>query len=496
MTLPKGLYTGQQVKQGEAKAAEKAGFSLYELMEQAGAATYEVLKSNYPAAQHIAVLCGAGNNGGDGFVVAHLAKQDGIDVQLILTVDEAKLQGDAKRAMQTWKKAGGLILLASELTSVLENTDVIVDGILGTGLSGEVREVISQLIDEVNQSSQPVVAIDIPSGLCADTGTVLGNSICASHTVTFIALKRGLVTGSARNYVGKLHFAGLNVEQQFGQLFPSSVELLSLDELSSCIPRRQATAHKGHHGRLLCVGGNQGYSGAIRLCSYASARIGAGLVSCFCHPASSMALQVACPEVMTLPWQGDVKILASKLSQQTVVALGPGLGLDAWAQSLFDVVQASHHTKVVDADGLTLLAQKPNYDDNRVITPHPGEAARLLNWSVSEVEADRYSAVENLQRKYGGVVVLKGAGTLVFDGITCSVCMAGNPGMATGGMGDVLTGIIGGLLAQGLSIGDAARLGVQIHSQAADLVAGKQGMIGLLASDVIPEARRLLNFAP
>lgn len=494
MTLPKGLYTGQQVKDGEVVAAKKAGVVLYELMEQAGAATYRVLKSSYPEAQHITVLCGAGNNGGDGFVVARLAKKDGLNVDLVLTVEEARLQGDAKRAMQAWRDMGEVVQPISTLNAALQRADVIVDGILGTGLSGQVRAHISQLIDEVNGSGKPVVAIDIPSGLCADTGTELGNSICADQTVTFIALKRGLVTGNARNYVGKLHFSGLNVEEEFSSLFPSNIELLSLEALNSCIPSRQATAHKGNHGRLLCIGGNQGYSGAIRLCSYSAARIGAGLVSCFSHPASTTAIQVACPEVMSMPWQGDLNVLNAKLAAQDAISFGPGLGTDTWAQSLFNAVHTCSLPKVVDADGLNLLAQNPNYDARRIITPHPAEAARLLHRSTAEIEADRYMAVEKLQRKYGGVVVLKGAGTLVFDGQNCSVCIAGNPGMATGGMGDVLTGIIGGLLAQGLNMFEAAKLGVQIHSQAADVIAAKEGVIGLLASDVIPEARRLLNF--
>lgn len=495
MSLPKQLYTGDQVKQGEAQAAKNAGYSLYQLMEMAGEAVFSVLREEYPQAQNIAILCGGGNNGGDGFVVARLAKQAGLAVQLISTVDESRYVGDALQAKQSWLKSGGSILSQEALSDCLTAADVIVDGLLGTGLSGKVREDTRAMIESVNQCEKPVIAIDIPSGLCSDTGTVLGDAICAQHTVTFIAIKQGLLTGQARDVVGKLHFSGLNVQSQFAELVASDVDILSLDGLLGEFPKRRATAHKGKHGRLLCIGGNQGYGGAIRMCAQAAVRSGAGLVSCVCHPVSSLPLMVACPEVMTIGWQDDLELLAAKSVVQDVLAFGPGLGTDSWAQILFHHVQSLSINKVVDADGLNLLAQSPNVDANRVITPHPGEAARLLNCSVAKIESNRYAAVKRLQDKFGGVVVLKGAGSLVCDGRRTYVCLAGNPGMATGGMGDVLTGIIAALIAQGVELSAAARLGVQLHSQAADSVAAEEGMIGLLASDVIGKVRQLLNFS-
>ncbi len=494
MTLPKQLYTGDQVKQGEAQAAKNAGYSLYQLMEMAGESVFRVLEEEYPRAQNITVLCGGGNNGGDGFVVARLAKQAGLTVQLICTVDESRYLGDGLQAKQAWLKSGGTILSQERLSECLTTADVIIDGLLGTGLSGQVREQTRAIIDSVNRCEKPVIAIDIPSGLCADTGTVLGCAICAQHTVTFIAIKQGLVTGQARDVVGKLHFSGLNVQSQFADLVPSDVDMLSLEEMLGDFPKRCATAHKGKHGRLLCIGGNQGYGGAIRMCAQAAVRSGAGLVSCICHPVSSLPLMVACPEVMTIGWEDDLEQLSAKSAVQDVVAFGPGLGSDSWAQALFQHVQSLTINKVVDADGLNLLAQSPNLDANRVITPHPGEAARLLTCSVAEIESNRYAAVKQLQDKFGGVVVLKGAGSLIYDGRRTYVCLAGNPGMATGGMGDVLTGIIAALVAQGIELSVAARLGVQLHSQAADLVAAEEGMIGLLASDVIGKVRQLLNF--
>jgi len=493
MTLPKQLYTGDQVKQGEAQAAKNAGYSLYQLMEMAGESVFRVLEEEYPRTQNVTVLCGGGNNGGDGFVVARLAKQAGLAVQLICTVDESRYLGDALLAKQAWLKSGGTILSQEVLSECLTTADVIIDGLLGTGLSGQVREETRAIIDSVNRCEKPVIAIDIPSGLCSDTGTVLGCAICAQHTVTFIAIKQGLVTGQARDVVGKLHFSGLNVQSQFADLVPSDVDMLSLEEMLGDFPKRSATAHKGKHGRMLCIGGNQGYGGAIRMCAQAAVRSGAGLVSCICHPVSSLPLMVACPEVMTSGWDGSKTTLSEALEFADVVALGPGLGVDQWAQDLYQVASKLSKPKVVDADGLNLLAQNPIKDDLRVITPHPGEAARLLQCSVSDVEQDRFQAVKALHNLYGGVVVLKGAGTLIFDGDITHVCQAGNSGMATGGMGDVLTGIIAALIAQGMSLGNAAKFGVLIHSEAADQLAAQHGKIGILASDVIEQSRNVLN---
>jgi len=491
--LPQSLYTAQQVKLGEVEAAKQAGVSLYQLMLRAGEATYQWLRDSYPNAESVTIVCGSGNNGGDGFVVAKLAKQAGLSVRLLLSCDVSKLVGDAKQAQQEWSESGGEVESIALLDEALHCADVVVDALLGTGLVGNLRDDMLNLINAINQSGKAILSIDTPSGLCANTGAILGDSIIANATVTFIGIKQGLVTGKAREVVGKLHFSDLGVGKEFETLYPSNVTALTLDDVSHTLPSRSATAHKGTNGRLLCVGGFEGYAGAIRLCSEAAVRSGAGLVSTWCHPNSVLPLQVACPEVMTKTWLGDCSELDSKLQTQDAVALGPGLGLDMWAKNAFDAVQRSCLPKVLDADGLTLLAQYPNHDSLRVITPHPGEAARLLNCSVKEVEADRYQAARELQHRCGGVVVLKGAGTLIYDGEHMSVCLAGNPGMASGGMGDVLTGIIAALLAQRKPLSDAARLGVLLHSRAADELSEKYGQIGLLAHDLIPEVRRLLN---
>lgn len=493
MSSPQRLYTGEIVRVGEALAAEKAGVDMYSLMKLAGHSVFDVLRETYPQVETVTIVCGTGNNGGDGFVVSKLAKQAGLTVNVVLVGEPAKVQGDAKKAMNEWLDIGGNVLSTQDLADALTDTDVVIDGMLGTGLVGQVRSDVAVIIERINRGTQPVVAIDIPSGLCSDTGDFLGRVVQADHTITFIALKQGLVTGKARAVVGELHFAGLGIDDVFSSLYPSHISVLEDTQMRNLAPVREALAHKGRHGRLLCLGGNSGYAGAIRLCAQAGARSGAGLVSAMCHSSSSLALQVACPEVMTSVWEGDDQSLLQVMADNDVIACGPGLGRDKWARSILRLITSTEGVKVLDADGLNLLAEQPNRDANRVITPHPGEAAKLLGCSINQIEQNRYVAVRMLQQRYGGVVVLKGVGSLVCHGDNIAVCTAGNPGMASGGMGDVLTGVIAALIAQGLSCYDAACLGVYVHSVAADQAARKSGQIGMAASDLIPEIRALLN---
>ncbi|NVD08394.1 NAD(P)H-hydrate dehydratase [Vibrio sp. JPW-9-11-11] len=491
-TLPTCLYTAQQVKQGEQEAARLAGIEMYQLMLAAGEASYNLVRRQFPQAKNLLVLCGKGNNGGDGFVIARLAKQDRLKVTVALHDQPDQLQGDALKAKDDWLASGGQIHSLSELDWSQVTCDVIIDALLGTGLTGEVKEPLRSVVDQVNQLSAPVLAVDIPSGLCSNTGKVLGAAIEAAHTLTFIGVKQGLMTGQARGYTGQLHYSGLGVESEFEQTQSPSAVVIDSALVRPWLPIRYAAAHKGMHGRLLCLGGNQGYAGAIRLCAGAAVNTGAGLVRALCHSSSILPLQVSTPEVMTQAC-AEQQALVEGLDWAQVLAFGPGLGTDEWAQQLFHTCITRDLAKVVDADGLNLLAKNPSHDDKRVITPHPGEAARLLGCSVAQIESDRFAAIVALQRQYGGVVVLKGAGSLVFDGKQMYVCPAGNPGMASGGIGDVLTGIIGALLAQGLSYAHAAIVGVYLHSCAADELARDQGLIGMRASEVSEQSRRVLN---
>lgn len=488
--LPTRLYTADQVKTGEVLAAKVAGIEMYTLMTRAGQAVFDVLRLEYPECKTICVVCGGGNNGGDGYVVARLALIEGFNVRLVQHGTANKLSGDAATARDEYIKAGGLV--SEEIGTFASLSTVIIDALLGTGLKGEVRQSTATLIHDVNSTNSPVIAIDIPSGLCSDTGTNLGETIIAAHTVSFIGLKQGLMTGSARDFVGKLHFAGLNVDKHFDKGNVCSAEILQSIDLENAFMQRTQSAHKGSHGKALLVGGNEGMGGAILITGSACVRTGCGLTAMLTDRANLHAALVHTPEVMSGDW-GNHELFEKRLSWANVLAFGPGFGLDEESEQRFLKLSQSSKSKVVDADALTFLANHTFKDDNRIITPHPGEAAKLLDVTVKEIESDRYQAIKTLQRKYGGIVILKGAGTLVCDGGQVYVCAAGNPGMASGGMGDLLTGILVSLLAQRYSLSESAKLGVLLHSVAADVEAKKNGEIGLLASDLLPHIRRLVN---
>ncbi|MCW8331811.1 NAD(P)H-hydrate dehydratase [Photobacterium sp. SDRW27] len=488
--LPIQLYLAEQVRQGEQLAAQAMQLEMYQLMERAGEAVFSVLRQHCPEAQSLLICCGGGNNGGDGYVVARLARESGMTVRLWQLGCAERLTGDAAVARDAWLASGGKI--EQPEYTVPASVEVVVDALLGTGLKGRVREDSAALINTVNQSGCPVIAVDVPSGLCADTGAELGPVICAQSTVTFIGVKQGLCTGRAANFCGEVYFSGLGVEQAFQQQCVPSSNRITLPEIERCLPPRTRAAHKGDHGRVLCAGGELGMAGAIRLAAEACARAGAGLTAVITQPDNVLSIVTARPEIMVQGWQDKAHEISQRLEWADVIVIGPGLGQSDWSKALFFHFSACDKKMIIDADGLNLLALSPDYKNNRIITPHPGEAARLLNTTVAIVEADRYGAVRLLQQKYGGVVVLKGAGTLICDGQQIWVCTAGNPGMATGGMGDVLSGIIGALAGQDLSLSEAARVGVWIHSTAADCCA-REGERGLLASDLFPYIRQLVN---
>lgn len=490
MPLPTVFYTAQQVKKGEISAAKSCGLGMFSLMERAGQAAFTIAFAQYPGTHHWLVCCGGGNNGGDGYIVACLAKSMGVQVTVWQYGDPENLQGDASSAYYHWLDHGGEVYSVDD--TIPEDVDLIIDGLLGTGLSGEVREPIQKIIELINNSPAPVVAIDIPSGLCANTGAVLGAAVKANHTISFIGLKQGLVTGLARNYVGELHFAGLGVEECFDVQNTPSLRSISAKSIKNALPKRDACSHKGMNGKALLIGGNLGMGGAMILASQACVRVGSGLAASLIHTSNVMPVLVSAPEVMSASWE-DADRVQQRLDWCSVIAIGPGLGRDETAARLYAQVQQIEKPKVVDADALFFLGQNPNYDDQRIITPHPGEAASLLGTTVQQIESDRFAAIKALYNKYGGTVVLKGAGTLIFDGKETYVCLAGNSGMASGGMGDVLTGVIVSLLAQGLSCFEAAKVGVFIHSKAADLNAKDFGQRGMLASDLLVHLRSLVN---
>jgi len=499
------LYQANEVRALDRHIIEDFSIPGIELMERAARFSLNSLLERWPNIHRIIVLCGTGNNGGDGYLLAALASQQNLSVTLIAVGSTSKLHGDA---LSAYKMALDVGLVAKPLSDQKqgdqdfftfqdENT-VLIDAMLGTGLNKEVEGDYATAIQLCNDTQVPTLAIDIPSGLSSDTGQPLGPTIQAELTCTFIGKKIGLMTGRGRSYAGELKFHSLGAPSRAYNEVKACAKILSLSALRRQIAARPLHAHKGLYGHVLLIGGNKGYGGAINLAAQACARMGAGLTSVATHPDHTYSLLSRCPEVM-VKGVTHANQLINLLSAASVIVIGPGLGRDAWAeQMLYHAIQAGK-PMVFDADALNLVASKPQWLNNntapRVFTPHPGEAARLLACTTAFAESDRLRTLHQLNEKFNCHIVLKGSGTLICDSDgSTSLCPYGNPGMASGGMGDVLSGMLGALWAQTEWSNDfATQLAVSLHAKAADIAAQTQGERGLLASDLIPIARALLN---
>ena len=510
MYISDKLYTADAVRELDRRAIEEYGIPGIVLMKRAGVAVFDEMLTRWPAARKITVFCGGGNNAGDGYIIAGLARQRGLEVSLLQLAPVEKLQGDAYRAWQFADQEGvpmapfngavgkGDVDKGAGANSVIDSgVELIVDALLGTGIKGQVRESYQQAITAINEAACPVVAVDIPSGLCSDTGAVRGAAVVADLTVTFIGAKSGLLTGRGPAVVGELVFHDLAIPAGVYDTLPAAARRLDLTSLMSVLPRRDRDAHKGKFGHVLIIGGDIGFGGAAAMAAEAALRVGAGLVGVATRSANVSALLARRPELMVKPVDSGQE-LEPLLSAPTVLVVGPGLGRSPWSEQVLQQAIKSEIPMVVDADALNILSEGRvdiGTDSARwVLTPHPGEAARLLEVSNAEIQEDRLLACRLIQQRFGGTVLLKGAGTLISSGKeTLSLCPYGNPGMATGGMGDVLAGVIGGLLAQGLNPCEATELGACLHGVAADRVADESGERGMLATDLIMPLRHLVN---
>lgn len=488
-SIPHSIWPADALRQAEKEAADTLGITLYELMQRAGEAAFRVARDAYPDAQRWLILCGHGNNGGDGYVVARLAVAAGLQVTLLALESEKPLPEEAQAARDAWLNAGGEIHSSGSVWP--EEVELIIDGLLGTGLQNAPRDPVVALISRANQHPAPIVALDIPSGLIAQTGATPGEAIAAAHTVTFIALKPGLITGKARDFVGKLHYDALGLESWLaGQ--ETVISRFDASQLAQWFPPRRPTSHKGDNGKLVIIGGDHGTAGAIRMTGEAALRAGAGLVRVLTRIENIGPIITARPELMVHELTPET--LEESLNWADAVVIGPGLGQGSWGKQALQKVENFRKPMLWDADALNLLAFNPDKRHNRILTPHPGEAARLLNCSVAEIEKDRLLSAQRLVKRYGGVVVLKGAGTVVASesGAT-GIVDAGNAGMGSGGMGDVLSGIIGALPGQNLNLYDAACAGCVAHGAAADRLAALYGTRGMLATDLFDALRRVVN---
>lgn len=489
------LYTAEQTRAIDRYAIEQLGIPGIVLMKRAGRTLLNALLTQWPQPQKITIYCGAGNNGGDGYIVAGLAAEQGIDVEVITLVGADKIVGDAGLARQFAEQHGVVI---NAFREQMPTCGVIVDALLGTGYDGKLRPNFAAAIEQINASGLPVIAADIPSGVEADTGEVSSVAVKAQFTASFMAAKQGLFTGAGMVHAGIVGMDDLGVPLEVREQFNANACLLNWEELAAKLPTRSLDAHKGHSGHVLVVGGEVGFGGAPLLSADAALHAGAGLVSLATradHVSASLARR---PEVMVRAVNSNDDF-TPLLAQATVIVVGPGLGQGEWGSALLRVAIASGKPLVLDADALNLLAQQPDLLDlagpERVLTPHPGEAARLLGITVAEVENDRITAARQLAQQFHSIVLLKGPGTVLAapEQQRVVICPYGNPGMAVGGMGDVLAGVLGGLMAQKLPLRQAVTTGVVVHSLAADYLHQKQGMRGMLASELIPEIRYLLN---
>jgi hydroxyethylthiazole kinase-like uncharacterized protein yjeF len=486
------LFTAAECRMLDRLTIDQQGVPGIELMQRAGRAAFELLLQRWPRASRITVCCGKGNNAGDGYVVATCAREAGLAVELLQVGDAALLAGDAGLARDR--------ALATGVTIVRDwpaspSGDVIVDALLGTGLRGALAPAYAEAVRWINATGRPVLALDLPTGVDADTGAATEPAVRAALTVSFIGRKLGLHTGAGVSFAGEREFVSLGVGSAVYRQI-AGCPLLDYRTLGPerRLPPRDPGAYKQSFGHVVVIGGDAGMGGAPLMAAEAALRVGAGLVSVITRAMHRPAILARRPEAMVAD-ADDAFARAGVLGRATCIVVGPGLGREPWGEALLREAIALGKPVVLDADGLHGFASLGLAASGPIVgTPHPGEAATLLGTRSSEVQADRPAAARALAEKLRGVAVLKGAGTVLAavpaaeaSAELLGVCGHGNPGMASAGMGDVLAGVIGGLMAQGLAPADAAVAGTCLHSFAADRAAGRLGQRSLLATDLIDD---------
>lgn len=530
--LPRKLYTADQVRMLDQLMIEHVPISALKLMRRAAQVVLSVVLQRWPRLRRLIVFVGTGNNGGDGYYIALLAAAQRIKVQVLECGDTHRLRGDAASARDealasgvSCKQCDILLHLASEEFS---QETVLVDALLGTGHKGALRSGYEPVIDWMNSAKLPIVSVDLPSGLNCDTGEVLETAVRAMMTVCVVGLKQGLFTAQGPEHAGEIVFHDLGLPEALkkdSHVSNPSSSRIDINILPEFLSQRTLGMHKGQCGNVLVVGGDVGLGGAAMLAAEGALRVGAGTVSLVTRSQHVGPALTRRPEIMVsgideASGRGSEQLL-ELLQRASVVVIGPGLGNSNWSHMVLrQVLQfaGAHLPVVVDADALNLIALDAHGDPESdaatntsefvasplwIMTPHPGEASRLLAKPIAEIQADRFAAVTQLQRRWGASILLKGVGSVLCypsgsliakeGDIKIDVCTEGNPGMASGGMGDILSGVIAGLVAQGLSNVDALRCGVCVHGEAADLAAIAGGERGLLASDLLPYIRRLAN---
>jgi NAD(P)H-hydrate epimerase len=502
------LVTADEMQAMDRLTIEDFGIPGMVLMENAGRGATRFLLEQFPDIEHktVGVMAGRGNNGGDGFVMARCLKQKGIQVQVFLLAETGRVQGDALANLKLLKPLGVPVVEIpdeasfSKLNAEMQGVDLWIDAILGTGLSSDVKGYFRRIIDYLNSLNKPVFAVDLPSGLNSDTGQPCGTCIRAAATATFAYAKTGHMVYPGADYTGNLKIVDIGIPPHIVAAVGPEHFLLTAQLIRTYLTPRPTDAHKGSTGHLLVVAGSSGKTGAAAMTSMAALRTGAGLVTLGVAESLNPVLEGQMLEAMTvaLPENGSgilgesaFDAIQKELPGKRCLALGPGLGQAAVTKKLIrKIIRHSEIPVVVDADGLNGLAGEVQDLSGAkapiILTPHPGEMARLLGTTVSNIQQNRIQSARKFSVRYQVHVVLKGAATIISrpDG-RVSINATGNPGMASGGMGDVLTGMIAGLIVQGLAPEAACQVGVYLHGAAADSLAEGIGPRGYLAGDVI-----------
>lgn len=510
------VVTSQKMREIDARTISEFGIPGVVLMENAGRGATEKILAYFPdvVGDDVLVVCGPGNNGGDGFVVArHLANYN-CNVRCCLLSDPSKLSDDARINFNVVKNMGIEVFSLTDekdfptFLDMLYGAYLVVDAIFGTGLKKEVSGIYLKVIEAINKSGVNVVSLDIPSGLDADTGNPLGIAVKADLTITFALPKVGLLIFPGADYVGELDIVDIGTPQRVYEEANIDTFLIERWQIVDLFPPRYKDSHKGDYGHVFVIAGSTGFTGAATMTCEASARVGAGLVTLGIPKSLNPILENKLLEVMTLPLaeteSGSLaheafSAIEKACERKTAIAIGPGLGLEPSTQKLVrDIIKKIELPMVVDADGLNALASNTEILLERkmptILTPHPGEMARLIGSDTKKVKSDRIKVAKEFAKKYGCYLVLKGARSIVAtpEG-KIYINPTGNPGMATGGVGDVLTGMIGGFLAQGLSPLEASIASVYIHGVCGDEAALKYGERGLLARDILNEIPNVLR---
>ncbi|MBW4054831.1 MAG: NAD(P)H-hydrate dehydratase [Proteobacteria bacterium] len=499
------VVTSHTMQELDKKAIQECGIPGLQLMENAGVCCVEVIVAEFGLKGRCIIMAGKGNNGGDGYVIARVLQQKGWSVKVIIISERNQISGDAATNLE--KLPGSIInfctsegQLSSQYMEDFFQADVIVDALLGTGLCSNIRDIYLEAVDLMNSSGRPVVSVDIPSGVHGTTGRVLGDAVRASITVTFAFAKLGHVLYPGAEHAGRLVVADIGIPPHLMES-ASGYDFLDENTIRPLLQRRDRQAHKGTFGHCLIVAGSTGKTGAAALSANSAVRAGSGLVTLAAVENIHSILELKTTEVMTVPLPDSGRgylannaftMIEKLLEGKDAVAIGPGLDRHPETCALIhNLVETIALPLVIDADGLNALAEdvsvlKRKKSQQVILTPHPGEMSRLTGISIPDVEAIRISVAQEFARNYGVFVVLKGARTIIASpaGIA-AINGSGNPGMATGGVGDVLTGIIVSLLGQRYTAWVACRLGVFIHGFAADMVAEEKGEIGINATDIL-----------